>query len=122
VQTLPSDVQVSAAVFAADTHDSFMARSGAVQRRCQQNSSMENAAPAVKDAARLADPATVRRWFGRRDDSIPPFSLLRRVIGDFSHGLACGRIVEHGSLRLSWPTVVPFHRELSVSLHDSACS
>ncbi len=90
------------------THYSLMARSGAAQRRFQQNSSMENAAPAVKDAARLADSSTLRRWFRSLDDSNPPFSFLRRVISDFSQWLADGRIVQYGSLRLSWPTVVPF--------------
>jgi len=69
---------------------------------------MENAAPAVKDAARLADSSTLRRWFRSLDDSNPPFSFLRRVISDFSQWLADGRIVQYGSLRLSWPTVVPF--------------
>jgi len=90
------------------THYSLIARSEAAQRRFQQNSSMENAAPLVKDAARLADPSTLRRWFGSLDDSNPPFSFLRRTIRDVSLWLAQGRILQHGSLRLSWPTVVQF--------------
>lgn len=90
------------------THYSLIARSESAQRRFQQNSSLENAAPAVKDAARVADPSTLRRWFRSLDNSNPPFSFLRRAIGDVSQWLAHGRIVQHGSLRLSWPTVVPF--------------
>jgi len=90
------------------THYSLIARSEAAQRRFQGNSSLENAAPAVNDAARVADPSTLRRWFGSLDNSNPPFSFLRRAIGDESQWLAHGRLVQHGSLRLSWPTVVPF--------------
>lgn len=90
------------------SHYSLIARSAAAQRRFQQNTSMENAAPAMKDAARLADPSTLRRWFRSLDGSKPPFSFLRRAIGDISQWLAQRRILQHGSLRLSWPTVVPF--------------
>jgi hypothetical protein len=109
VQTLPFDVHVSAAVFAA-LHPLQLdrSRSEAAQRRFQRNSSLENAAPAVRDAARVADPSTLRRWFRSLDNSNPPFSFLRRAIGDVSQWLAHGRIVQHRSLRLSWPTVVPF--------------
>ena len=94
------------------THYSLIARSSAAQRRFQQHRSMEDAAPTVKDAARVADPSTLRRWFRSLDDSNPPFSFLRPTMAAVNQWLSQGRILQHGSMRLSWPTVVAFFQVL----------
>ena len=69
---------------------------------------MQAAAPVVKDPQRVADPSTLRRWFRRLDSSRPPFSCLRRTIEAVSQWLPGGRIFQHGSLPLGWPTLFPF--------------
>jgi hypothetical protein len=48
-------------------HYSMVARSQALKRRFVDNLSWEEAAPSVKDANRIADPSTLRRWFSRLD-------------------------------------------------------
>src|SRR5688572_27955467 len=53
------------------THYSLMARSAALRRRFVEGCSWEAAAPPVKDAQRVADPATLRRWFRALDCSRP---------------------------------------------------
>src|SRR5262249_23021644 len=49
--------------------------------------SLEASAPLVKDPQRVADPATLRRWFRSLDSSRPPFSFLRRAIHAVSQWL-----------------------------------
>jgi len=90
------------------SHYSLIARSQALRRRFVEGRSMEEAAPVVKDPQRVADPSTLRRWFRRLDSSRPPFSCLRRTIEAVSQWLPGGRIFQHGSLPLGWPTLFPF--------------
>ena len=47
------------------THYSLAARACAVQRCVEQQMTLERSAPDTQ-AARIADPATIRRWFQRR--------------------------------------------------------
>jgi len=93
-------------------HYSLIARSQAARRHFVDNHSWEASAPLVKDADRVADPSTLRRWFRRwfrrLDCSQPPFSFLRRSLAMVNRWLTHGEMVYHGPLRLSWPTVVPF--------------
>ena len=48
------------------THYSLAARREALQRYVEDRAPLEQAAPAVQDADRVADPSTLRRWFQRR--------------------------------------------------------
>jgi len=50
--------------------------SEALRRYFVEGCSGETAAPPVKDPQRVADPATLRRWFPSLDSSQPPFSFL----------------------------------------------
>ena len=92
------------------THYSLLAHSQALRRRFVEDCSWEAAAPVVKDPNRVADPSTLRRWFGRLDCSQPPFSCLRRTVVNVSHWLMRGQAIDHGSLRLSWSTLALFLR------------
>lgn len=90
------------------THYSLLARSLALRRYFAEHCSWESAAPTVKDPNRVADPSTLRRWFGSLDCSQPPFPFLRKMLAALSQWLARGEVVRHGPLRLSWPTLAPF--------------
>jgi Domain of unknown function (DUF6431) len=92
-------------------HYSWIARSQALRRYFVEGCSWEAAAPVVKDANRVADPSTLRRWFRSLDSSRPPFSFLRRTLHTLSRWLSRGEILRHDSLPLCWPTLFPFlHR------------
>jgi hypothetical protein len=90
------------------THYSLIARSEAVRRYFIEGCSWETAAPPVKDPNRVADPATLRRWFRSLDSSQPPFSFLRQMIANVSAWLSGGETVVHSSLRLGWHSIFPF--------------
>lgn len=82
-----------------------MARSQALRRYFLEGCSWEAAAPVVRDANRLADPSTLRRWFRLLDSSHPPFSFLRRTMQAVSQTLGNGYTLQLGLLRLHWRTL-----------------
>ena len=61
------------------THYSLLARCQALLRRFVVHCSWEKAAPKFKDADRVPDPSTVRRWSQGVDESQPVLSFLRRT-------------------------------------------
>jgi len=94
------------------THYSLLARSQALRRYFVEHRSLETAAPLVKDPHRVADPSTLRRWFRELDSSPTPYSVLRKTVKAVSHWLARVELLRYGALQLSWPTVVPFLKQL----------
>ena len=93
------------------THYSLLARSEALRRYFVLGCSWEAAAPLVKDPRRIADPATLRRWFQALDSSRPPFSFLRPMIHAIQQAMRSGQVLRHHGGRLSWPAVFPLlHR------------
>jgi Domain of unknown function (DUF6431) len=89
------------------THYSLLARSQALRRYFLEHTSLESAAPHLKDPNRVADPSTLRRWF-RSLDSSPAFSFLRSAVRTIANWLARGEQLPHTPLHLSWPTLFPF--------------
>ena len=89
-------------------HYSLMARSQALLRYFGEGCCWETAAPTVKDPHRVADPATLRRWFQSLDSSRPPFSFLRRALSVVSGWLSGPEILVPDSLPLCRQTVFPF--------------
>jgi hypothetical protein len=89
-------------------HYSHIARSQAVRRYFVEGCCWEDAAPAVKDPDRVADPSTLRRWFRSLDSPQPPFSYWRQMMLALSARLGRTEILVPGSLPLLWPSVFPF--------------
>ncbi|MDX2151007.1 MAG: DUF6431 domain-containing protein, partial [Bryobacteraceae bacterium] len=90
------------------SHYSLVARSQALLRYFVEGRTWEDAAPAVKDPDRVADPSTLRRWFRSLDSSRPPFSFLRDTMVAISTRLGRAEILVHDSLPLRWHSVFPF--------------
>jgi len=90
------------------THYSLVARSEALRRYFIEGCSWETAAPPLKDPNRVADPATLRRWFRSLDSSQPPFSFLRQMMPAISAWVSRSETVVHNSLPLRWHSVFPF--------------
>ena len=89
-------------------HYSLIARSQALQRRFIEDCSWETAAPVIKDANRVADPSTLRRWFRQLDSAQPAFAFLQRAVQTIGQWLGRGNTLQHGALRLSRRTLFPF--------------
>ena len=89
-------------------HYSLVARSQALRRHFLEGRSWEDAAPAVKDPDRLADPSTLRRWFRSLDSSRPPFSFLRPRMLVIGARLSRADRLVHDWLGLCPHTVFPF--------------
>jgi hypothetical protein len=89
-------------------HYSLIARSQALRRYFVEGCRWESAAPAVKDPDRVADPATLRRWFRSLDCSLQPFSYLRRTMLALNAWLGRTEILIHDSLPLRWHSTFPF--------------
>ena len=92
------------------SHYSLLARSEALRLRFVEGRCWEEAAPAVKDPHRVADPATLRRWFRDLDCSRPPFSFLRRTLRAIDQWIQGVPVLCYDGVPLSWPTVYPFLR------------
>jgi hypothetical protein len=93
------------------SHYSLIARSEALRRYFVEGCSWEAAAPLVKDPLRIADPATLRRWFQALDSSCTPFSFLRPLIHVLQQALGRKPSFQPHDGPLSWPTVFPLlHR------------
>jgi hypothetical protein len=88
------------------SHYSLIARSQALQRYFVEGSGWEASAPAVKDPQRVADPATLRRWFQGLDCSRPAFSFLRPVMHAVGRTLQAGESLGRG-MQGGWRTLFP---------------
>ena len=86
----------------------MVARSQALRRRFVDKCSWEDAAPSVKDANRIADPSTLRRWFNQLDSEPPRFSLLRKATGIIHQWIERDEVWDCAGVNLSWHTVFPF--------------
>jgi hypothetical protein len=84
------------------THYSLVARSQALRLRFAEHCSWEKALPHIKDADRLPDPSTVRRWSAGVEFSQPALSFLRQTVARVTHWLARGRQVLDQTGPLSW--------------------
>ncbi len=62
------------------THFSLLARCQALWQRFEERCSWEKALPKLKDADRLPDASTVRRWSRGLDGSQPEVSFLRQAM------------------------------------------
>ena len=80
------------------THYSLLARWQALLRRFAEHCSWEEAAPKFKDADRLPDPSTVRRWTSGLDVSRLWYSFLDQILSQVSGWLACNDQREAGSV------------------------
>jgi hypothetical protein len=89
------------------THYSLVARSDALRRYFVDGCGWEAAAPAVKDANRVADSSTIRRWFQALDSSRPAFFFLRRTLQAVDQWIRNGQGLFLGDWPRSWPTVFP---------------
>jgi hypothetical protein len=64
----------------------------------------EKALPKLKDADRLPDPSTVRRWASGADCSQPEPPFRSQIVANVVHLLSRGRQVLDQSGPLSWVT------------------
>ena len=86
------------------THFSLLARCHALQQRFAEHCSWEKALPKLKDADRLPDPSTVRRWSIGVELPQPALSFLSQSVTRVTHWLARGRQVLDQAGPLSWIT------------------
>ena len=78
------------------THFSLLARCQALWRRFKEHRSWEEAVPKLKDADRVPDASTVRRWSKGLDSSQLAVSFVRQTMACVSGWLARGN---HSDLR-----------------------
>ena len=88
------------------THYSLLARCQALLRRFVEHCSWEKAAPKLKDADRLPDSSTVRRWSQGVDESQPALSFLRKTAARAAQWLESAYSHQDGTTFLSWLTPV----------------
>jgi Domain of unknown function (DUF6431) len=86
------------------THFSLLARCQALRQRFVEHCSWEKAVPKLKDADRLPDASTVRRWSSGLDGSQPALSFLRQVLVRVTHWLERGNHAHDESAPQSWIT------------------
>ena len=86
------------------THYSLLARCQALLRRVVEHCSWEKAVPKFKDADRVPDSSTVRRWSSGVDTSQPALSFLGPTVARVAHWLARGAQSDDPSGLLSWLT------------------
>jgi hypothetical protein len=84
------------------THFSLLARCQALWRRFKQHCSWESAAPKVKDADRVPDASTVRRWSCGADCSEPAASFVRQTMHCVAHWLERGHDGDPKGAPLPW--------------------
>ena len=84
------------------THFSLLARCQALQQRFAQHCSWEKSLPKLKDADRLPDPSTVRRWSSGLDPTQLALSFLSQIVARVTHWLSRGRQVLDQTGPLSW--------------------
>jgi hypothetical protein len=84
------------------THFSLLARCQALQQRFAEHCSWEKALPKLKDADRLPDPSTVRRWSIDVEFTQPALSFLSQIVTRVTRWLSRGRQVLDQTSPLSW--------------------
>jgi hypothetical protein len=90
------------------THYSLLARLQALHQRFVEGRCWEAVAPTLKDPQRVADPATLRRWFGRLPGSVPPLSTLRRILAAVSQRRSRRGMAAFPAWQSSWLALVLF--------------
>ena len=88
------------------THYSLLARCQALLRRFLEHCSWEKAAPKLKDADRVPDASTVRRWSQGVDGSQPIRSFVRKTAARAAQWLESAQSHQDESGFLSWLTPV----------------
>ncbi|MGH9404265.1 MAG: DUF6431 domain-containing protein [Terriglobia bacterium] len=84
------------------THYSLEARSQALQRRFEQHRSWEDSAPKLKDANRLPEPSTLRRWARGLNPAQPAASFLQQTLARVAHWLSPARDSATSQAVSSW--------------------
>lgn len=88
------------------THYSLLARCQALLRRFVEHCSWEEAAPKFKDADRVADSSTVRRWSEGVEESEPIHSFVRKTSARAAQWLESAHGYQNEAEFLSWLTPV----------------
>ena len=86
------------------THFTLLGRSQALRMRFAEHFSWEKALPHIKDADRLPDPSTVRRWSTGVEFPQPALSFLSQTVACVTHWLTRGRQLLDQTGPLSWIT------------------
>jgi ferric-dicitrate binding protein FerR (iron transport regulator) len=84
------------------THYSLLARCQALQHRFAEGCSWEKALPQLKDADRVPDASTVRRWSRGLDVSHLAVSLLLHAMAWVAHWLELGKQSDAKAGPLPW--------------------
>jgi uncharacterized protein DUF6431 len=84
------------------THFSLFARSQALWRRLKEHCSWEKATPKLKDADRVPDASTVRRWSRGLDCSDQPVSFVRQTMACIALWLGRGNHSDPQAAPLPW--------------------
>jgi Domain of unknown function (DUF6431) len=84
------------------TQFSLLGRCQAWWRRFMEHSSWEKSAPKLKDADRLPDASTVRRWSKDLDGAQPAASFLHQTVWCLAHWLNRGRPADRQSELSPW--------------------
>ena len=84
------------------THYSLLARSQALRRRFEEHCCWEKAVPQLKDADRVPDASTVRRWSSGLDSSQPEASFLRQAVARIVQWLKRGHQPDAQVRPLPW--------------------
>jgi len=90
------------------THYSLLARVQALHQRFVEGRCWESVAPTLKDPQRVADPATLRRWFGHWRGSAPSQPKLRSVMATVSQWLSRHGMAAAPAWQSSWLALVLF--------------
>ena len=88
------------------THYSLLARCQALLLRFVEHCSFEKAAPKFKDADRVPDSSTVRRWSQGVDESQPALSFLHKTAARAAQWLESAHWHQDETAFLSWLTPV----------------
>jgi hypothetical protein len=91
------------------THYSLLARLHALHQRFVEGRCWESVVLTLKDCQRLADPATVRRWFGDCPGNVPSQSKLRPVLTAVSQRLSSSAMAAWQSSWLALILFLPLH-------------
>jgi hypothetical protein len=86
------------------THFSLLARCQALRQRFIDRCSWEKAVPKLKDADRLPDASTVRRWSNGLDGSQPELSFFQQVLVRVARWLERGNHSHEKTTPPSWIT------------------
>jgi len=84
------------------SHFSLFARCQALWRRFKEHCSWEKASPKLKDADRVPDASTVRRWSSGLDCSEPAVSFVRQTMACVARWLQQGSNSDPQAAPLPW--------------------